>query len=166
MFVCILCDSSDDVEMRLIYPRHRAEDESPTARRLCERCHRQYHWQPATLSCRLRKGGPPGYGYRTVNGRVIKSPSQLATIARIIELKNAGTSWHGIVEALEAERRPTARGGDWHVQTVINIYRREFPDSDDATHPTHIAKRFGYALERGQVVEDEREQESRGRLVV
>lgn len=147
---CILCNSTaDDVEVRLVYPRHRTTDETPTARRLCERCNAQYHWHPSPST-----PARPSYGYRTVNGRLIKKPAELETIKRIIELRHAGTSWNKIVGVLESERRPTAQGGAWHVQTVINIYRREYPES-----AAYSETCYGYASKAGRVIEDEREQE-------
>lgn len=64
---------------------------------------------------------------RDADGRqvVVECPQERATVARIIELRQAGCTLRGIAAQLAAEHHPTKRGGRWHASTVGQVLRRE-----------------------------------------
>lgn len=165
---CILCDTVKDVKERSVLPRHRDRSKESSTRPLCGHCHDQYHWKPSNLASRKSKREPgsvgaPGYGYRVVNGRIIPIPQQIETVQRIIDLRLDGNNWQAIVQTLNSEGRPTARGGSWHSQVVISIFERECPDASrvdlTSSQPGKVATRYGFRLDdHGRLVEDEQEQ--------
>lgn len=53
-----------------------------------------------------------------------QDPAELATAERIRSLRAAGASLRAICDALDAEGRPTKRGGRWAPQTVSQVLRR------------------------------------------
>lgn len=159
MSSCILCDGTVDVEKRFIIPRHRDPEEGVTAKRICERCHDQYHWKASNVARRRGSAKSPGYGYRTVNGRIIPIPEQIETIDRIIELRNSGSSWNAIADILNDEHRPTRNRGFWYAQTVCSIYARECPASQVAFGTVRCKKsRYGWTDINGELAHDDDEQ--------
>lgn len=65
--------------------------------------------------------------------RVVKSiPSEVATVRRVFELRSQGLTQKAIAEQLNAEKRPTKRGGQWHQSTVAAILRRPAPPAAPA----------------------------------
>ena len=149
MSTCILCDTTDNVEKRLIIPRHRDPEEGLSAKPICERCHDQYHWKPTER--RLDR----------------VSEASEAAIEYIIELRNRGLGFSRIAQVLNDESIESARGGEWHPQTVAAIYEREAPVNSDpiarkGSRPQ--LARYGYVWQRGKFdggrfVRDAREQE-------
>lgn len=127
MSQCLLCDTVEGVEKRLVVPHHRDPDSKLTAKPLCGRCFEQFHWKPCVTHKKKKRFSNPGYGYRVVNGRVIARPEQIEVIGLIIKMRHQGCKLQEIADHLNDIGAPTARGGYWQPTTVHNIYRREFP---------------------------------------
>lgn len=70
-----------------------------------------------------RLGSLPPYGYQMDGQRPVPHPEERAIIAKILELRAAGTALRAIVETLEAEGHPP-RGKRWHITTVHRILER------------------------------------------
>jgi DNA invertase Pin-like site-specific DNA recombinase len=68
--------------------------------------------------------GSPQFGMRSVDRELVANPDEAATLARILELRSEGASLPRIVAALEAEGRPSKRGGRWHPTTVARVLQR------------------------------------------
>ncbi len=90
----------------------------------------------ATITARLRAGrkakvtrggyayGAPRLGMRAEDRALVADPGEQATIARMVELRGQGLSLRQICNALEAEGRPTKRGGQWHPTVVARVLLR------------------------------------------
>lgn len=68
---------------------------------------------------------PTPLGYRRVGDRLERDAVGEATMARIRELRAAGTSLRGIARVLADEGRPTSRGGAWSPMTVKYLLERK-----------------------------------------
>lgn len=72
----------------------------------------------------VKMGGAP-FGYRYSGpGTLAPVPEQLATVARMRELRARGESFRAIAARLTAESRPTAKGGRWGPKVVRAILSR------------------------------------------
>ena len=67
--------------------------------------------------------GPTPLGYVREGDRLHPDNAELATVARIHDLADAGTSLAAIARQLNADAVPTKRGGRWHASTVRYILR-------------------------------------------
>jgi len=65
-----------------------------------------------------RVGGRPAYGWRVVNGELVRDPTEQAAINRIRELRDLGYSTRAIVETMRQDGYRTRSGG-WFSQTQI-----------------------------------------------
>lgn len=61
------------------------------------------------------------YGYQAKNGCLVKDPQEQAVVVRINALRETGTSYQRIADALNADNIPTKRGDTWYGSTVRNI---------------------------------------------
>lgn len=68
--------------------------------------------------------GSPSFGWASVDKELSPDEVEQATIARIVELRSAGTSLRAISRTLDAEGRPAKRGGAWHPKTVARVVAR------------------------------------------
>ena len=76
--------------------------------------------------------GREGLGWRRIeeldsDGRklVADCSAELATVRRIVDLRQQGQTLRGIAETLAKEGRKTKRGGRWYASTVRSVLRRE-----------------------------------------
>jgi site-specific DNA recombinase len=65
----------------------------------------------------------PPFGFDTVDGHLVVNPLEQRSLARIRELRDAGVSYHKIAALLDAENRPTKRGGPWQAASVRSVLR-------------------------------------------
>ncbi len=73
--------------------------------------------------------GAPSLGYVAEDGELALCSDEADTLARIYELHDQGKSLREIAVALEAEQRPTKRGGTrWHPNTLSRILARPRPE--------------------------------------
>jgi DNA invertase Pin-like site-specific DNA recombinase len=63
-------------------------------------------------------------GERSIAGRLEAVDDELATVARIVELRAAGASLRAIADTLTREGRPTKRSGAWRACTVAKVLER------------------------------------------
>ena len=65
-------------------------------------------------------------GERNQDGRQIVADvkGEVATVRRIVQLRERGLTLRAIAAALQDEGRPTKAGGKWHASTVRNVLRR------------------------------------------
>lgn len=94
-------------------------------------------YERAMISLRLRRGrarkaeeggyayGAPTFGYRAENRELVPEDEEQATLARIVELREAGNSLRQIADALHEEGRRPKRGGRWYAQTVARALRQK-----------------------------------------
>ena len=61
------------------------------------------------------------FGWDAVDGRLMVNPPEQAALACIRELRAAGESYHRIAAILDAEGRPTKRGGPWQAASVRSV---------------------------------------------
>lgn len=81
-------------------------------------------------------GGSPGYGYAAVRGELVKVPDEQTVIRRIIKLRDAGTSYRGIVDELERRGiRSHASHGRWRPDTIRAICLRHGKQADNGALP-------------------------------
>ncbi|MCA9781274.1 MAG: recombinase family protein [Candidatus Eremiobacteraeota bacterium] len=154
MVTCILCDRTEDVESRLIKPRFRDPAEGLTAKPICRRCYDQFNWKVPNIEQIRSAGGKLGYGYRSVNGRVMEIPEEIAVIEAIIEMRNCGETYQFIAEHLEEIGAPTKHGGYWTTNFVSRLYARESPGFD-----AKDCRWYGYETDtEGNLVPKESEQ--------
>ena len=73
-----------------------------------------------------RKVGRPPYGYRFDSaGRLVKQPEEFQHLERVVELrKELGNKWTQMSKVMNAEERPTQKGGQWYPATVMHCVRR------------------------------------------
>jgi DNA invertase Pin-like site-specific DNA recombinase len=78
--------------------------------------------------------GSPPFGWVALNGELVPDATEQATLARIMELRNAGESYRSIAATLTAEgkapkgktnRKGEAVAGVWHPETLRKIVERE-----------------------------------------
>jgi site-specific DNA recombinase len=62
-------------------------------------------------------------GWDAVDGRLVANPAEQETVARISELRAAGESYHKVSAMLDAEGRPSKRGGRWQAPSVRSVLR-------------------------------------------
>ncbi len=73
--------------------------------------------------------GAPPLGYVAEDGELARCPDEANTLARIYELRDEGKSLREIAVVLEAEDRPTKRGGTrWHPNTLARVLARPRPE--------------------------------------
>ena len=65
--------------------------------------------------------GAPPFGWRADDGELVPIDAEQSTIARIKELRTEGASLRAIAATLEAEGRPTRRGGHWQPTVLAKI---------------------------------------------
>lgn len=70
------------------------------------------------------KLGPPSYGERKVNGRMIKNKAELELMQKIKALHGKGMSATQIAQLLNNLALPTKLGGRWHAKTIIFILKQ------------------------------------------
>jgi site-specific DNA recombinase len=63
------------------------------------------------------------FGWDVVDGRLVANPVEQETLARAEELRSEGLGYLKIAETLNAERRPTKRGGEWQAMSVRSVLR-------------------------------------------
>ena len=82
----------------------------------------------AALGVKKTRGerlGTPKLGVRIENGEAVAVAQEAETVARIQALHAEGRSLRQIVTQLEAEGRPTKRGGKWAPFTVSYILKSQ-----------------------------------------
>lgn len=68
--------------------------------------------------------GSPAFGQHSVEGELVTDEREAAVTARMVELREEGTSYQRIAETLNAEGLTSKRGGLWHSQTVARVLER------------------------------------------
>jgi site-specific DNA recombinase len=63
------------------------------------------------------------FGWDAVDGHLVANPVEQASLARIRDLRAAGVSYHKVASILDAEGRPTKRGGLWQAASVRSVLR-------------------------------------------
>lgn len=76
------------------------------------------------LKAEGRHVGAPGLGQRMEAGELVANPEESATVARILELRQAEKTLREIAATLTAEGRRTKRGGKWGPETVRQVLAR------------------------------------------
>ena len=61
------------------------------------------------------------FGWRVVGGRLEADPDEQETLARVRELREAGLGYLKVAQAINAEERPTKRGGHWLAASVRSV---------------------------------------------
>lgn len=97
-------------------------------------------YEKALVVLRLRAGrrkkaekggfayGAPPFGWEASEGDLVAHPAQQATIRRVDELVEAGTSVRQIADTLNAEgHAPSRPGARWHPTTVARLLARDRP---------------------------------------
>jgi DNA invertase Pin-like site-specific DNA recombinase len=69
-------------------------------------------------------GGWVRLGQQVTDGQLVSDPDAEAAIARMREMRDAGSSLRQIVAVLEDEGYQTARGGRWQPSTVSRVLSR------------------------------------------
>ena len=67
-------------------------------------------------------GGAPRFGTRAERRHLVEVPEEAETVARIVELREAGCSYRQIVAVLNEEGRTTKHGHPWIAPTVRRTY--------------------------------------------
>jgi len=90
--------------------------------------------------------GAPGLGWRRGEERddagrlaVVEIPEERATVARLRQLRSEGLTLRAVAAAMEAEARPTKRGGRWHASTVAAALRASTVAAGAAVPPLEVA---------------------------
>lgn len=68
--------------------------------------------------------GAPRLGMRAEDRELVVDAGEQATIARMVELRGQGLSLRQIAATLEAEGRPTKRGGRWQPKVISSVLLR------------------------------------------
>jgi DNA invertase Pin-like site-specific DNA recombinase len=68
--------------------------------------------------------GAPPYGWRAVDGALVKDASEQAGLRLMMSMRKGGCSTRDIATALAAEGHPTKRGGRWTSPVVARILAR------------------------------------------
>jgi DNA invertase Pin-like site-specific DNA recombinase len=63
------------------------------------------------------------FGWESVDGRLEKEADEQLTLARARQLREGGLGYLRIAETLNAENRPTKRGGLWQAMSVRSVLR-------------------------------------------
>lgn len=63
------------------------------------------------------------FGWDIVDGRLVANLTEQDSLARIRDLRAAGTSYHKVAAILGAEGRATKRGGPWQAASVRSVLR-------------------------------------------
>lgn len=66
-------------------------------------------------------GGRVALGFDLVDGELVVNPEEAETVKRVWALRRRGLSYHKIAATMEAEGRPTKRGGKWAAATVRRL---------------------------------------------
>lgn len=74
--------------------------------------------------------GSPRFGQRAEDHELAPAPEEQETIARIVELRDAGGTLRSITADLNREGRLSKRGGRWHTETVRRVLAR-IPDQPE-----------------------------------
>lgn len=77
----------------------------------------------AELRAQGRRYGPVPFGWTAVEGRLLPNPDEQATLTRIRALRQEGRGYARIAAELNAEGRPTKRGGAWAAMSVRSVLR-------------------------------------------
>ncbi len=73
-----------------------------------------------------RKHGPPGYGEKWKNHKVVAHSRERDTIEKMIRLRSEGLSYEKIASVLKAMSVPTKRRGErWYGNSVYRILKRD-----------------------------------------
>jgi DNA invertase Pin-like site-specific DNA recombinase len=64
------------------------------------------------------------FGYDADAEYLVPNKAEQKTLARLLQLREQGLSFHKVADRLNQENRPTKRGGPWQAMTVRNIYLR------------------------------------------
>lgn len=67
--------------------------------------------------------GSPPFGYTAVNGKLRRDKTEQATLRVILTMAKGGCSTREIADALNADGRPSKRGGTWSSATVARVLR-------------------------------------------
>lgn len=67
------------------------------------------------------------YGYQRDGNELMPDPQEQAVLARILDMRQQGMSYHAIARALNAEGVPSKDAGKWHAMTVRRILQRTQP---------------------------------------
>jgi DNA invertase Pin-like site-specific DNA recombinase len=65
----------------------------------------------------------PPFGWDTLDGQLLANAVEQDCLSRIRELRVLGVSYHKVAVILDAERRPTKRGGRWLAASVRSVLR-------------------------------------------
>lgn len=65
--------------------------------------------------------GQVPYGYRAEGAQIVPEPTEQATIATVVGLRERGATMRGIVETLNASPEHKPRGARWHITTIRRI---------------------------------------------
>jgi hypothetical protein len=65
------------------------------------------------------------FGWDALDRRLVANPVEQHSLTRIRDLRAAGVSYHKVVATLDAEERPTKRGGSWQAASVRSVLRTE-----------------------------------------
>jgi DNA invertase Pin-like site-specific DNA recombinase len=68
--------------------------------------------------------GAPAFGQRAEDAALVPEPAEQATIARMVELRDAGASLRQIAATLDTEGYKPKRGPRWHPETVKRTLTR------------------------------------------
>jgi site-specific DNA recombinase len=63
------------------------------------------------------------FGWRAVDGILEPDPDEQRTLARMRELRKTGCGYLKIAKVLDAEGRPTKRGGSWRAPSVRSVLK-------------------------------------------
>jgi DNA invertase Pin-like site-specific DNA recombinase len=104
-------------------------------------------YERSLISLRLRAGrrrkaevggyagyGSPPLGYHAVDGELVPAIHEQRTIARMHELRAAGSSYREIAGVLHKEGHLPKRGGSWHPTTIARALRTT-TQSSPPDHP-------------------------------
>lgn len=95
-------------------------------------------YERSMIALRLRRGrtykaeqggyagfGSPPFGYRAEDRELVAADDERDTVARIVELHDAGRSLREVVAVLADEGRRPKRGDRWYPQTVARVIARQ-----------------------------------------
>ena len=74
--------------------------------------------------------GAPPFGWTAVNGKLHRSKTEQATRAVILDMAAGGASTREIADTLNADGRPSKRGGSWSSATVARVLRTNTPTAE------------------------------------
>lgn len=81
----------------------------------------------AALQHKIANGehvGAPALGFDMVEGKLTENAEELATVARIQELRAEGLTLREVATKMTADGYITKRGGKWHAQTIRRVLKR------------------------------------------